>query len=261
VSLVMARSEMGQGVHTALAMLVAEELRLPLARVQLEAPDGNSRYGNVSASVDSVLYFSPEDSEPGAESRALRASRWLLAKAVRELGINATGGSSSITDLYPVLREAAATARAQLLGAASLQWKLPVAELQMADGVVSHPSGPRAPWPTWRARPPPRQPATVSLTPPSRGPCWARRRHAPTPGPRSTAVPASASTSASPGRSTLPSHTARRSGPARARWTSTPCCAGPACCGWCACHRWPARRRRWRWWPVAAGPRCRRRAR
>ena len=36
VVLAMPRSEMGQGVHTALAMLVAEELDLPLQRVRLE---------------------------------------------------------------------------------------------------------------------------------------------------------------------------------------------------------------------------------
>lgn len=144
VTLVMPHAEMGQGVHTALAMLVAEELRVPLARVQLDGADGNSRYGNVAAAVDSVLYFSPDDSEPGRETRTVRATRWLLAKAVRELGVVATGGSSSVADLYPVLREAAATARAQLLGAASLQWKLPVAELRAHDGVVSHPSGPSA---------------------------------------------------------------------------------------------------------------------
>ena len=39
---------------------------------------------------------------------------------------------------------AAATARARLLGVASLRWKLPVAELEVRDGVVSHASGPRA---------------------------------------------------------------------------------------------------------------------
>jgi hypothetical protein len=94
----MPRSEMGQGVHTALAMLVAEELRVPLARVQLEPLNGDSRYGNVSAAVDSVLYFSPDDSEPGAETGTVRATRWLLAKAVRELGLIVTGGSSSVAD-------------------------------------------------------------------------------------------------------------------------------------------------------------------
>lgn len=39
---------------------------------------------------------------------------------------------------------AAATARASLLGAASLDWKLPVDELSVKDGVISHPSGPSA---------------------------------------------------------------------------------------------------------------------
>ena len=144
VGLVMARSEMGQGTHTALAMLVAEELDVPLDRVQLEPVGPDSLYGNVSAAVEAVLHFGPDATEPGAESRALRATRWVLSKAARELGIVTTGGSSSIADLFPVLPLAAATARAQLLGAASLRWKLPVAELQVSRGVVSHPSGVQA---------------------------------------------------------------------------------------------------------------------
>lgn len=144
VSLVMPQSEMGQGVHTTLAMVVAEELRLPLDRVRLDPVEFDSRFGNITAAVESLLYFAPESAEPGAESRGLRLSRHLLGKAVRELGLVATGGSSSIADLYPVLRLAAATARARLLGAASLQWKLPLAELRLADGRVSHPSGPQA---------------------------------------------------------------------------------------------------------------------
>lgn len=165
VSLVMPQAEMGQGVHTALAMLVAEELRLPLHRVRLEAPGGDSRYGNVAATVESVLFFGPDESEPGAESLGLRASRHLLGKAARELGLIATGGSSSIADLYPVLRLAAATARAQLLGAASLQWRLPVAELTFDGGFVSHPSGPRASYGELAPRAAITPPGTVQPTP------------------------------------------------------------------------------------------------
>ena len=165
VSLVMPHCEMGQGVHTALAMLVAEELQVPLGRVHLEAVGADSHYGNVRAAVDSVLYFSPEDSEPGAESRSLRTSRWLLGKVARELGLVATGGSSSVADLYPVLRLAAATAKAQLMGAASLQWKLPVAELLVADGVVSHPSGPRASYGSLAVQAAATPPGPVTLRP------------------------------------------------------------------------------------------------
>ena len=47
VLLAMNRSEMGQGVHTALAMLAAEELDVPLARVRLIAAGPEAIYGNV----------------------------------------------------------------------------------------------------------------------------------------------------------------------------------------------------------------------
>ena len=59
----------------------------------------------------------------------VRGGQWVVAKIARELGINVTGGSSSVVDAWDVLRLAAATARAQLLGAASLAWKQPADEL------------------------------------------------------------------------------------------------------------------------------------
>ena len=143
VLLAMNRSEMGQGVHTALAMLVAEELDVSLAKVRLIDAGADKLYGNVAMFVAS-LPFHPSDSEPGAESRTVKTGQWVVSKVARELGISATGGSSSVADAWDVLRLAAATARAQLLGVASLQWKLPLEELVVSDGVVSHPSGPKA---------------------------------------------------------------------------------------------------------------------
>ncbi len=140
VQLAMPRSEMGQGVHTALAMLVAEELDVPLESVRLIPAGHDAIYGNVAMFVGS-LPFHPNDAEPGRATPTVRAGEWIVAKVARELGINATGGSSTIADLFDPLRLAAATARAQLLGAASLDWKLPVAELRCADGVIRHASG------------------------------------------------------------------------------------------------------------------------
>ncbi|MGZ5214650.1 MAG: molybdopterin cofactor-binding domain-containing protein [Caldimonas sp.] len=140
VLLAMNRSEMGQGVHTALAMLVAEELDVALDRVRL-VPAGNDRlYGNVAMFVSS-LPFHPSETEPGHETSLVRSGQWVVAKVARELGINATGGSSTVVDAWDVLRLAAATARAQLLGAASLLWKQPASELSVKNGVVSHGSG------------------------------------------------------------------------------------------------------------------------
>jgi isoquinoline 1-oxidoreductase beta subunit len=141
VLLAMNRSEMGQGTHTALAMLVAEELDVPLSRVRLFTAPNESLYGNVSVLVASVAWFHPADTEPDRESAAARSVQWIVAKVARELGVNMTGGSSSVADAWDVLRLAAATARAQLLGAASLTWKQPASELTVKDGVVSHASG------------------------------------------------------------------------------------------------------------------------
>jgi isoquinoline 1-oxidoreductase subunit beta len=142
VLLAMHRSEMGQGVHTALAMLVAEELDVSLAKVRLIEAGPDALYGNIAALVAS-LPFHPRDTEPGHETRGVRAGQWIVTKLARELGINVTGGSSSVADAWDVLRLAAATARAQLLGAASLQWKLPADELTVTDGVIRHASGPQ----------------------------------------------------------------------------------------------------------------------
>ncbi len=142
VILAMPRSEMGQGVHTALPMLVAEELDVPLARVKLEQAGADKIYGNVVMLVGGLPFHPLEHEGPGRFGRVkVQVGEWVVGKVARELGINATGGSSSVADAWIPLRMAAATARASLLGAAAAQWKVPLAELVVKDGVVSHPSG------------------------------------------------------------------------------------------------------------------------
>ncbi len=145
VVLAMPRSEMGQGIHTALAMLVAEELDVSLGAMRLEQAGSDAIYGNVAMLVAS-LPFHPTQTEDEHKATKVKVGEWVVGKLARELGVNATGGSSSVADAWEPLRLAAATARGSLLGAASLQWKLPVDELSVKDGVVSHASGKSAPY-------------------------------------------------------------------------------------------------------------------
>jgi len=135
VTVVMPKSEMGQGVHTGLAMLLAEELDADWARVRIEASPVDAIYNNVATVID-ALPFHPD------EEGALRSSlEWLTGKTVREIGLMMTGGSSSIKDLWLPMRQAGASARAMLVAAAAAKWAVPVAEVQVNKGVLTHASG------------------------------------------------------------------------------------------------------------------------
>jgi isoquinoline 1-oxidoreductase beta subunit len=140
VVLAMHRSDMGQGIHNALSMLVAEELDLPLTQIRLEQAGHDSIYGNVSMFVG-TLPFHPLQSEGADKPFVVHSGEWIVGKVARELGVNATGGSSSVKDAWEHLRMAAATAKASLLLAAAEQWKVPLQEIKVKEGVMSHASG------------------------------------------------------------------------------------------------------------------------
>ena len=140
VVMAMHRSDMGQGIHNALAMLVAEELDVPLKSIRLEQAGHDAIYGNVAMFVG-TLPFHPLKSEGTDKPLMVKTGEWMVSKVARELGVNATGGSSSVKDAWENLRMAAATAKASLLLSAADLWKLPVKELRVTEGLVTHASG------------------------------------------------------------------------------------------------------------------------
>jgi len=132
VTIQVPKSEMGQGVLTSLAMLLADELDADWARVRTEHPPIDAIYNNLATVVDG-LPFHPDNS-----GWVKRVAGHMTAKTMREIGLMMTGGSSSLKDLWAPMREAGASARAMLVAAAAAQWQVPAAEVQVKQGVLSH---------------------------------------------------------------------------------------------------------------------------
>lgn len=138
VTVAVPRAEMGQGVYTALPMLVAEELDVPWAMVSVEQAPIAKVYGNIAALVASVP-LADHDHGPLA-----RSARFAFERTARVLGLQATGGSSSVRDAWLPMRTAGAAARAMLLSAAAARLKVPATELDARDGVVTHAASQRS---------------------------------------------------------------------------------------------------------------------
>ena len=126
------RAEMGQGVHTALAMLVAEELDADWSRVRVEAAPVAPVYAN-QALLLNVSPFLPDD-----EDWMARWARAGLQRAGVMLSLQVTGGSSSVRDAWGPMRLAGATARAMLVQAAARRWQVPEPECRTEAGRVLH---------------------------------------------------------------------------------------------------------------------------
>ncbi|MGV7214648.1 molybdopterin cofactor-binding domain-containing protein [Bradyrhizobium sp. UFLA05-112] len=103
VTLVMPQVEMGQGIYTGVATILAEELDADLTQVALEhAPPDEKLYANSL------------------------------------LGVQATGGSTSVRAFWTPLRKAGATTRAILVKAAAERWQVTPESCSTIQGTVVH---------------------------------------------------------------------------------------------------------------------------
>ena len=102
VTVMVKHSEMGQGITTALGMIVAEELAVEWSKVKTEIAPAAAIYKNPA------------------------------------FGMQATGGSTGVETSWDVLRKAGAATRELLVSAAAANWKVPISECQAENGIVRH---------------------------------------------------------------------------------------------------------------------------
>jgi isoquinoline 1-oxidoreductase subunit beta len=109
VTLIVPQVEMGQGTYTSLPMLIAEELEVDLGDVHVEhAPPDDQLYGNPL------------------------------------VGLQFTGGSTSVRAFFEPLRRAGATARSMLIAAAAETWQVDASACRAEKGAVIHDATGRA---------------------------------------------------------------------------------------------------------------------
>ena len=125
------RAEMGQGVSTTLAALVAEELDVTLEQVKVEHGPASGAYYNSDMLAESGPFAFFND---GALANAMRSA---MGGAGYALGLQGTGGSSSLRDGFDKMRKAGASARLMLLAAAAKRFGEPQSGLETADGKVT----------------------------------------------------------------------------------------------------------------------------
>jgi isoquinoline 1-oxidoreductase beta subunit len=135
ITLITPRTEMGQGIASTQAYLIAEELDVdPLScRISPGMPDKVYYNAAVADALAPVPEYDHSD-----EAEAVREKG---QAAFRKGGLQVTGGSTSIPDMFHRLRETGALARDTLKRAAADVTGVPVGELRTEDGHVWTPDG------------------------------------------------------------------------------------------------------------------------
>ncbi|MGH1368784.1 MAG: molybdopterin cofactor-binding domain-containing protein [Maritimibacter sp.] len=131
VTVIVPRAEMGQGVQTTLAAIVAEELEVDLADIRIEHGPPGEAYANPK-------FLFPrgykEDDPSGAIAKVMGA-------VPRAMGMQITGGSTSVHGSFDIMQMAGATAREVFIEAASKRLNIGRDQLRAEGGKITATDG------------------------------------------------------------------------------------------------------------------------
>ncbi|MEL7125676.1 MAG: molybdopterin cofactor-binding domain-containing protein [Pseudomonadota bacterium] len=135
ITLITPRADSGQGAYSVQAALIAEELDVELDQVRVDPGPPDPAYYNTALSTEAAPFRSTDD------SFAANSTRGVMDAMMKFMGMQITGGSTTVPDSYEKLRLAGAVARETLKAAAAQQTGAAIADLKTSNGNVELPGG------------------------------------------------------------------------------------------------------------------------
>ena len=133
VTAILPHAEMGQGVHTTLAMMLAEELDADWDRLEVVEAPADKEYANYALGKGFVL------GDADVPAFLIDTIDGVFLTIMQAMDMQITGGSSSVPMTgQQGMRVAGAATRAVLLEAAAKSWNVTVAELSASKSHVRH---------------------------------------------------------------------------------------------------------------------------
>lgn len=145
ITAIIPHAEMGQGIHTTLAMMLADELDADWSTIRIQEAPAHKEYANYAMAKGLLA------GETDFPAFLVDTVDGVFLSATKMIGLQLTGGSFSValTGRFG-MRVAGAAAKAMLLEAAATNWKVPVKELQAEKSHIHHtPSKRSAPFATF----------------------------------------------------------------------------------------------------------------
>ncbi len=140
ITLIVPHMDMGQGVASVQAAMIAEELDLEMDQFEISFGVPDAAYYNTAMASEAVPFRSTDT------GMAAETMRGLMGSMIKIMGFQVTGGSTTVPDSLNKLRMAGATARETLKLAASIQSGVAVEQLKTSKGAVLLPDGSQLPY-------------------------------------------------------------------------------------------------------------------